>query len=379
MHIALVIEQRPEHQDPIGSVAVHLIEHLETHGHSCLLLTPNGESQWIGKTRVISLNNHWTAREPDLVDTLIEFQPELIHTLQPTRLGVEALGIAREMEIPTIVSLHSEFVDLARLWGYGMTGELMWSYFSVLHDLADLTLAPSFISKMQLRNLGFERVETWAHGVDCDLFSPRRRSEAWRRHLTGGEPNKTLLLYAGRLTSEKHIELLLPIIRSNPDFRLAIAGDGPELTWLRDYFDGTPTLFAGQLDQGDLAEAYASADIFIHPPSMSVSPVTTLEAMASGLPVLAPHSGTIVDFAVHGENALLCLPGEIEQTAGYLQELAKKPSLRADLSRIARQTGLSRSWHLTCDNLLTHYNRLVEARKNSALFSPVEVQTLPVS
>jgi glycosyltransferase involved in cell wall biosynthesis len=317
----------------------------------------------MGRTRVISLGDG--KRATDLVETLNNFRPDLLHAIHPLQLGVQALGVAEEMGIPTITSYHSEFLDLARQWGFEMTGDLMWSYLRILHDLADKTLVPSFINKMQLRDLGFDRVETWGHGVDTDLFSPRRRSEAWRRHLTDGEPNKTLLVYAGRLGSDKHVELLLPIIKANPDCRLAIVGDGPELRWLRDFFEGTPTLFTGKLDQGDLAEVYASADLFVHPASNRISPVTTLEAMASGLPVLAPHSGAIVDFAVHGENALLYLPGETEQAANYVKELSEKPGLRTDLSRIARQTALGRSWHLVLDRLLGQYAKVAEARSES--------------
>ena len=381
MRIALVAEKLPENQDPIGSVVLHLVDHLETHGHSCLLLTAQGIPLLMGRTRVLGLSNPWEDGEPKtgLYETLKDFQPDLLHAVQPVEVGVKASRVSREMGIPTVTSHHGEFLELARLWGFVGTDELMWSYFQTLYDSVDLALVPSFINKKQLKDLGFDRAETWGRGVDCDLFSPRRRSEAWRRHLTDGEPSKTLLLYAGRLAPEKHVELLKPIINVNTECRLAVIGDGPELRRLRDYFDGTPTLFTGQLDQGDLAEAYASADLFVHPASTVISQVTTLEAMASGLPVLAPQSSAIVDFAVHGENALLYHPGETEQAASYVHELAEKPRLRADLSRIARQTGLGRNWHIICDDLLTYYERLAEVKASSALLPSVDLQMLPVS
>lgn len=365
MRVALVCEDLLDHQDPVGSIVLHLVEHLEAHGHSCLLLTPSGIPLLMGRTRVVTLDNAWAGQPAgaNLVSALSEFQPDILHSLQPVRLGVEALGVARELGVPAIASFHSEFIDLARQWGFGITGELMWSYFKFLHDLSDLTLVPSFISKMQLRDLGFGRVGSWSRGVDIDLFSPRRRSAAWRRRLSSAEPDRTLLIYAGRLTHEKHVELLLPVIKANLDCRLAIAGDGPELAWLRDHFEGTPTLFTGKLDQGELAEAYASADAFIHSASTRISPAVTLEAMASGLPVLAPHSGSIVDFAVHGENALLYLPGQTEQAASYVSELAQKPGLRQDLGRIARQTAVSFNWQTVLDKLLDKYSRLVERQR----------------
>jgi glycosyltransferase involved in cell wall biosynthesis len=258
-----------------------------------------------------------------------------------------------------------------------MPGDLMWSYFRVLHDLADVSLVPTYFHQMQLRELGFNRTQTWARGVDCDLFSPKRRSSAWRRHLSDGEVKKTLLVYAGKLTAEKHIELLRPVIDQNPDCRLAIVGAGPESTWLRDYFEGSATIFTGYLDQGDLAEVYASADAFIHPATTTISPVTTLEAMASGLPVLAPHSAAILDFAVHGENALLFIPGDTDQASAYVREIASKPRLRTDLSRIARQTALGRNWHITLDELEDIYRRLADRATQPLVLQAFESLPLP--
>ncbi len=380
MRIALISEFYPENQDLIGSVAYHIAEQLESSGHSALLLKPQGIPILLGRTKVVGIDNPWEDIETktSLFHTLKQFQPDLLHVVEPRELGFKAMHFSQDSGTPIVASFHSEYLDLARLWGFEMTGDLMWSFFRGLHDVNDLTLVPSYMSKMVLKDLGFERVETWSRGVDSDLFSPSRRSDGWRIHLTEGEPNRTILLFAGRLSSEKHVELLLPIIKANPECRLAIVGDGPYLRWLRDYFDGTPTIFTGRLDQGDLAEVYASADIFVHPASNRISPVTTLEAMASGLPVLAPHSGTIVDFAVHGENSLLFLPGDTEQAVNFVAELAGKPNLRTDLGRIARQTALERNWRNSCDKLIATYAKIL-ADRPSPVFLPIpDFQALPV-
>lgn len=381
MHIALITEHNPENQDPIGSVAFHLAEHLETHGHEVLLLTTKGLPYLLGRTKVIGLENSWEDAQSknSLVQILKDFQPDLLHIVQPRDFGFKAMHFAQDTGTPVISSFHKESIDLANVWGFETNDDLMWSFFQGLHAVSDLILVPSYVSRMALTDLGFDRVQSWNHGVDCDLFSPRRRSDAWRKHLTDGEPNKSLLLYAGNLSSEKHVELLLPIIKANPECRLAIVGDGTERSWLQDYFDDSSTMFTGGLSQGDLAEAYASADIFIHPPSIQISPVVTLEAMASGLPILAPHSGAIVDFAVHGENALLFRPGDTQQAANYVRELAANLGLRTDLSRIARQTSLGRSWHIVCDNLLATYSKLIDDRSPELLLVSAELQALPIS
>lgn len=381
MHIALITEHSPENQDPIGSIAFHLAEHLETHGHQVLLVTPQGLPFILGRTKVIGIENSWedAQNKNNLAKILRDFQPDLLHIIQPRDFGFKAMHFAQDTGTPAVSSFHKETSDLANVWGFGTNDELMWSFFQGLYGVNDLVLVPSYVSKMVLTDLGFDRVQTWNHGVDCDLFSPRRRSDAWRRHLTDGEPNKTLLIYAGNLSSEKHVELLLPIINANPESRLAIVGDGTERRWLQDYFDDSATIFIGELSQGDLAEAYASADIFIHPPSIQISPVVTLEAMASGLPVLAPHSGAIVDFAVHGENALLFRPGDTEQAARYVRELTANLGLRTDLSRIARQTALSRSWHIVCDHLLAIYSKLIDEKSPRFILTPSDHQVLSVS
>lgn len=375
MRIALITEDLPSQQTALGSIPLHLLEHLENRGHHNLLLTPQGVPLLFGRTPVLSITNN---SRQGLSQTLAGFQPDIVHVFQPTALGIEAMRAARELGIPVLASYHSEFLELARLWGFSMPSELMWSTFRALHDLADLSLMPTYFSKMQLADLGFDRVGVWGRGVDCDLFSPKRRSSAWRRHLSDGEVKKTLLIYAGALTSQKHIELLKPVIEANSDCRLAIVGAGPESGWLKDYFEGTATVFTGYLDQGDLAEAYASADLFVHPASTDISSVTTLEAMASGLPVLAPHSGAILDFAVHGENALLCIPGDTQQASAYVAEISAKPGLRTDLGRIARQTALAKSWPITLDKLLRTYERMLDVHDQAHRLPIGSFRALPL-
>lgn len=361
MRIAIVSESPTSTQDNVGNILLHLLEYLETHGHTSLVLTPSGVPINLGRTRVEGIGNLWQPGEPydRLQDELNQFQPELLHVLQPSKLGVDGMRAGRQLGLPVLASYHSEILELGRLWGFGTPSDLMWSYFRVLHDLADLSLAPTYFHQMQLREQGFERVRAWTQGVDGDLFSPKRRSSAWRRHLSDGEPNKTLLVYAGTLAYEKHVELLRPVIEGSEDCRLAIVGAGPEAAWLRDFFEGTPTLFTGYLDKGDLAEVLASADAFVQPATPLVSPTTTLEAMASGLPVIAPHSASILDFAVHGENALLFTPGDTQAQRAYVRQLTEKPRLAQDLGRVARATAQARSWQISLGKLVNIYKNLV--------------------
>jgi glycosyltransferase involved in cell wall biosynthesis len=377
MRIALISETISSH-NRVGVLLSNLLEYLDTHGHSSVVFTAEDARLQLGRTPVVPVEKtHTGAGFEELRAGLADYQPDVVHAMQPIALGAEALRAARELGIPSLVSYHSEFNRLARDWGFGIAGELMWSYFRLFHDLSDMSVVPTHFQMMHLRNQGFERVRTWATGVDCDLFSPKRRSISWRRHISNGEADKMVLVYAGKLSAEKRVELLKPIIEANPNCHLAIVGAGAEATWLRDHFEGTNTTFTGYLDQGDLAEVYAAADAFVHPAGTEISPTTSLEAMASGLPVLAPHSGSIIDFTVHGENALMFLPGDTDQQSAYVRELANKPRLRSDLSRIARQTALAHSWQISLTKLTNLYSQLISAHQQPVAWP--QFQSLPLT
>lgn len=149
----------------------------------------------------------------------------------------------------------------------------------------------------------------WKRGVDPELFGPHRSSETMRLRLSGGEPEKRLLLYVGRLAAEKEIERLRDLLTASSGFRLAVVGDGPHRPELEAYFAGTGTVFTGFLHGTELAEAYASSDVFAFPSATETLGLVLLEAMASGLPVIAAASAPTREQVAEGTTGFLYEPG----------------------------------------------------------------------
>jgi glycosyltransferase involved in cell wall biosynthesis len=380
MRIALVTETLFSRPDGGDNRLRHLLDRLEGQGHTGLVIAPHGSPAAYGHTPIVSLHKNWEINSnfPEIGHALEDFLPDVVHALHPVDMGIVAMRQARRLGLPLIASYDSDLDRLGTQWGFPEQNEFLYAHLQMLHELADLSLMRSYFGHMQLKDAGFDRVGVWRRSVDCGLFSPNRRSAAWRQHLSDGEPRKSLMIFAGPLVAEKRVKLLKNVVEKSPDCRLAIIGEGPEAKWLKEYFEGTPTLFTGYLDQGDLAEAYASADFFIHPASNDVSGTSALEAMASGLPVLAPYSCSLLDFAVHGENALLFPTGDSEQAVTYVREITNKPRLAADLSRIARETALAHRWEKTIDTVFAKYESLLSSRKRDLVFSPQQLETVSI-
>ncbi len=216
----------------------------------------------------------------DITEPLYDFHPDVVHVVNPFSLGVEGIRAARALALPLVASYHTDVPGFAEHWGLGILNDFFWNYFRGLHNQADLNLAPSNFTQRQLQIMDFARVEVWTRGVDTNLFSPECATKEMRERLSGGEPDKPILLYVGRVSPEKRIDQLKAVIGNNPQCRLSIVGEGPQLEQLRHLFAGTPTVFTGSLRNEELATAYASADVFVYPGSKETFGNVVLEAMA---------------------------------------------------------------------------------------------------
>jgi glycosyltransferase involved in cell wall biosynthesis len=242
----------------------------------------------------------------------------------------------------------------------------LWAYFRWLHNQADLNLCPSDYTLDELQRHGFERVCLWPHGVDTDCFSPVYRSAEWRERLSGGHPEAPLLLYVGRLAAEKRLEWLRPLLDAMPEARLAVVGDGPIRPALMQQFANTPTVFAGYLEGRDLSCAYAAADLFVFPSASETLGNVVLEAMASGLPVVAARAGGPVDLVRDGVNGYLSDAARPEQFCERVQRLVRDPNERARLAAGALRYAQSQSWTAVLDQLLGITKRSSTATRRDA-------------
>jgi glycosyltransferase involved in cell wall biosynthesis len=197
-------------------------------------------------------------------------------------------------------------------------------------------------------------------GVDAECFSPRHHSTEWRRLLSGGHPEAPILLYVGYLRRAARVAWLRPMMDVLPDVHLVIVGDGPLRAELEELFAGTSTLFTGHLEGKGLTRVYASADIFVSPATRGAAGDVVLQAMASGLPVIAPRAGVPMMHVVDGENGFLFEPDRPEEMVALVCWLASSLAHVRRLGASARKYAETQSWDEVLDDLLLDYTALVD-------------------
>ena len=254
---------------------------------------------------------------------------------------------------------HTDMAGFADGWGLGVLRPLIWAMVRAAHGRADLNLCPSQVTLAQLREQGIPRLSVWSRGVDAELFRPSRRDIGWRHRLTDGQVDRPLLLYVGRLSPEKRVDWLADVLDLMPFARLAVVGDGPARPSLEMRLAGRGAVFTGYLSGYALAAAYASADVFVFPGAHETFGNVVLEAMASGLPVVAPAAGAVTELLRHEQNGLLFDPGSRAAMAEAVLRLAQQPLLARRLGRQARLDAEERSWPLVLDGLLDRYQELL--------------------
>ncbi len=355
--------------DGIVNTLCYLLDHVAERGHTSLLFAPEGGPEHYAATPVIGLKGVQFPlyRELKLVPPTISvaeqldaFRPDLIHVLNPVSSGLAALRYARQRRVPVIASYHTDVPGFAVRWGLGALYRPLYAYFRWLHDQADLNLCPSHSTQRELIAHNFKRLMVWTRGVDTACFNPLHRSQSWRKRLLGARSEGPLLLYVGRLSPEKRIDWIKPVLQAIPQARLAIVGDGPARAALERHFADTPTEFIGYLKGADLARAYAAADIFVFPAANETLGNVVLEAMASQLPVIAPRSGGVLENVIDGQNGLLFEPDNQTALIECVRCLVDAPAYTHLLSGLARSYAETRTWPSVLDDLLDNYTALIE-------------------
>ena len=305
---------------------------------------------------------------PSLIEMLADGQYDLIHVATPGPAGVAAALTARIAGIPLVASHHTEFVDYARLrTGNEALAASMGLAMSLLYRECEIVLSPSTSADASLERLGVppDRVARWIRGVDTSRFSPDHRSRA-------ADGKRFDVLYAGRQTREKGIELLADAFaiarRHEPRLRLVLAGEGPEASLLRRRLGGSAE-HLGWLGGDELAHAYADADAFLFASQTDTYGQVVVEAQASGLPVVAVAAGGPADLIEHGRSGLLAKP-DARELAAKLVRLAQSPPLRARLAGGGIAAARERTWDRSLAQLADGY-ALARARCGIPGLAPV--------
>ncbi len=289
---------------------------------------------------------------PRLVKVLRGFDPHVVHLASPALLGYGGVKAARWLGVPTVAVYQTDVPGFAASYGIPMTSRVAWAWFRHLHTLADRTLAPSSVTMESLVAQRFPRVHQWARGVDVLCFAPSARSEALRQRWS--PQGKPIVGFVGRLAPEKHVERLM-VLAANDAVQLVIVGDGVDSKKLQ---SAMPTaIFTGALYGDELAAAYASMDVFVHPGEHETFCQVVQEALASGLPVIAPDAGGPRDLVTPWRTGLLLAVNEFESRLPEAVDHLIRERPRYALA--ARKSVLGRSWPVICDELLGHYEAVL--------------------
>jgi glycosyltransferase involved in cell wall biosynthesis len=285
---------------------------------------------------------------PAVSDALDQFQPDLVHVVNPAVLGLGGIWLAKTRELPLVASYHTHLPKYLEHYGMGMLEPLLWELLKAAHNQAQLNLCTSSAMVEELSERGIQHTALWQRGVDTELFRPDRAKPELRQRLLGGHSDSdALLLYVGRLSAEKQIERIRPVLDAMPQARLALVGDGPHRQQLEKVFAGSATTFVGYLGGEELAGAYASADAFLFPSSTETLGLVLLEAMAAGCPVVAARRGGIPDIVSDGLNGCLYEPDGSDDGAGsftaasqrLLGNLEQRNQLRLEARKEAERWG----------------------------------------
>ena len=359
LRVAMVTETYLPEINGVAMTMGHIVAGLQVRGHAVQLIRPRqhpGDRPAVGPLfeeclqrgvpipRYEALKLGLPAKQA-LLRLWATRRPDIVHVVTEGPLGWSALAAAAKLKLPVATDFHTNFHSYSRHYGVGWLKAPITAYLRKFHNKACATLVPTVSLCRELAALGFRNLRVVARGVDTALFHPRRRSVALRRDW-GAQEMDTVALYVGRLAPEKNLDLALRAATAmrmrQHRLKLVLVGDGPERARLaRAHPDA---IFAGMRTGEDLATHYASADVFLFPSMTETYGNVTVEAMASGLAVVAYDYAAAQRQIRHHDNGLLAPFGDAERFVELAVTLAGDPGLVRALGRQARRALEKLDW-----------------------------------
>jgi phosphatidylinositol alpha 1,6-mannosyltransferase len=366
VRIAVITESFLPRVNGVTNSVCRVLEQLAARGHEALVIAAKpGPEQYAGhevasvggfalpgyRSFVVGLP---MAR---LVGKLREFQPDVVYLASPISLGWAGAAAARKLDVPCVAVFQTDVAGFAKRYGLRGTDKVIWPWLRKLHSQADLTLVPSTATLKTLEEHGFPRLALWRRGVDAERFHPRYRDEMLRHEVA---PNReTVVGYVGRLAPEKRVGMLADL-SGLPGVRLLVVGDGPAEDKLRAALPNAT--FTGFLDGHELSRAYASLDVFVHTGADETFCQSVQEAMASGVPVVAPAAGGPLDLVTPGRTGVLYDPDSVSELRAAVMRLSANRELRTLYGNNARAEVETRTWRAVSDQLMRYLDGVISGR-----------------
>ncbi|KQC37362.1 glycosyl transferase [Frankia sp. ACN1ag] len=362
----MITESFLPHVDGVTNTVCRVLEHLRDRGHETMVVAPapapaarrtaprahaGAPVLWAPSAPMPGYPAfRFAVPWPALPAALREFDPDIVHLAAPAGLGAQAVFAARRLDVPSVAVYQTDIAAFAARYGLATAERTIWRWLATVHRLAARTLAPSWDSVDALLRQGVQRVARWSRGVDLERFDPGHRDADLRRQLAPG--GELLVGYVGRLAREKRVDLL-GAVADLPGTRLVVVGDGPSrLALTRTLPDAA---FLGFRSGRELSAAVASLDVFVHTGVHETFCQAAQEAKASGVPVVAPAAGGLLDVVEHGRTGLHYAPGDPAALRAQVAALVSDPQRRATMALAARDSVAGCGWSAVGDELLGHY------------------------
>ena len=358
-HICVVTETYPPEVNGVALTLAHLVKGLLAQGHLVSVVRPHqrrsdlggyGQDFRVTLVRGLPLPGYkglqfglpacrllcrsWKLRRPDAV---------YVATEGP--LGWSAVRTAQRLGIPALSGFHTNFHSYLRHYRVGWLQHLVFRYLRRFHNRSTGTLVPSADLRDRLQVLGFKNVSTLGRGVDSELFTPERRSVELRRHW-GLSDTDVAVLYVGRIAPEKNLKVAVDAYRAmkqrSGSVKFVIVGEGPSCGALQR--ENADLIFCGLRTGEQLAKHYASADVFLFPSETETFGNVTLEAMASGLVVIAYDYAAAKMHIRHDETGVLVPYGDSTAFVDSAASLVRAPLSLGKIRRQAREYVISIEW-----------------------------------
>jgi glycosyltransferase involved in cell wall biosynthesis len=285
---------------------------------------------------------------------------EVVHMTTPGPVGLAAMWVASRLRIPIVGSFHTDLAEYTRiLSGSRGLGGFMESYMRWFYSHCERILAPSDSTRDMLVRAGLERsrIDIWRRGVSTVRFDPAKRSAALREQW-GVSDDRPAIIYVGRVSKEKGLQMLKPFSRfleyAGVSHRVIVVGDGPMRSELQG--ECPDAVFMGTQRQDEVAVAMASADLLVFPSRTDTAGNVVLEAQASGLPVLVSDAGGPRENLRPAESGFVC--GEFNDFVRRAGDLLRHSRKRREMSAAAREYALTRRWETALEPLYDSYTAI---------------------
>ncbi len=371
MHIALVTDTYTPQVNGVTTVVRRMAQTIARAGHACAVVAPRYPGDGVAPALELRLPSIPFPPYPAIRLALMAggpvrryldaFGPDIVHVATEGPLGLVGRGYAIRHKLPLVTAFHTDFPGYCRHYRAPGLEPAVWRWLLWFHRPARLTHTPGEFVRDRLIAKGIHQAVVWGRGVDTDHFRPDRDRAPWRWRL-GLPAGAALVLHVGRLAPEKNLETLweswaIAHAALGARAQFVVAGDGPTAALVRSRMPWATHL--GFLNRETLADLYAAADLCVLPSATETCGLVALEAMASGVPVVAADAGGFRESIRHGVTGLLARPRDPEALAAHVIHLAMERERRLALAAAARRFALSRSAALDDASLLVQYQTIL--------------------